>query len=101
MTRELYCYTFVSGMPLEEVEASLLLSLLAVEALHGECQTLLDSTHAFHPASRSYVIDAGTAVGRDLNRVFVNFLRREFGETAFHVERVAQFPQPQTQEVNP
>jgi hypothetical protein len=101
MTHQLYRYTFVPDTPLQEVEASLLLSLLAVEALHGESQTLLDAIHTFDRASRSYSIDAGTVVGRDLNRFFVNFLRREFGETAFQIERVTEVPQPQTLEANP
>ena len=36
---------------------------------------------------RKCVIDSSTAVGRDLNKLFVGFLQREFGEDAFHVER--------------
>jgi hypothetical protein len=85
---------------MEEVEASLLLSFLAVEGLHGECQTLLDAAHAFDGAARFCVIDAGTGVGRSLNRVFVNFLRREFGEAAFKVERVAELSHPHTHEAH-
>jgi hypothetical protein len=34
------------------------------------------------------VFDAGTPVGRDFNRLFIGFIRREFGEDAFRVERV-------------
>ncbi len=96
MTQELYRYSFVPDVASEEIEASLLLSVFAVEALHGEAQVRLDVHYAFDPPRRSCVISAATAVGRDLNRVFVGFLRREFGEKAFAVERVEGAVAPQT-----
>ena len=34
------------------------------------------------------VIDAGTPVGRDINRLIVGFVRQEFLEASFHAERV-------------
>ncbi len=88
MTRELYRYHFTPAVPPEEVEASLLLAVLAAESLHGETQVQLDAEHCFDAAKRTCVIDAATPVGRDLNRLFLGFLRREFGDAAFRVERV-------------
>lgn len=88
MTKELYRYEFPPEVPVEEVEASLLLALLATESLHGEVQVRLDASHYLDADRRACVIDAGTPVGRDINRLFVGFLRREFGEDAFSVERV-------------
>ncbi len=88
MSRDLYRYTIAPEVPVEDVEASLVLALFAVESLHGEAQTKLDASHAFDADKRSCVIDAGTPVGRDLNRVFVGFLRREFGEDSFTVDRI-------------
>jgi hypothetical protein len=88
MKGNIYRYTFVPEVPVEEVEASLVLSVFAAESLHGESQVRLDAAHAFDAAGRTCVIDAGTAVGRDLNCLFVGFLRREFGEQAFRVERL-------------
>src|SRR4051794_7912658 len=88
MTQELYRYTFAAEVPAEEVEASLLLALFAVESLHGEAQTRLDAAHYFDADRRACVIDAGTAVGRDLSRIFTGFLAREFGPGSFQVERV-------------
>jgi len=99
MTKELYRYEFQPDVPLEEVEASLLLALLATESLHGESQVRLDASHFLDPERRACVIDAGTLVGRDVNRLFVGFLRREFGEHAFGVERVNSAFQPEPQEV--
>jgi hypothetical protein len=99
MTKELYRYEFPPEVPLEEIEASLLLALLATESLHGEVQVRLDASHYLDPDRRTCVIDAGTPIGRDVNRLFVGFLRREFGEDAFHVERVASVLQHESQEV--
>ena len=90
MTKDLYRYAFTAEVPIEEVEASLLLAVLATESLHGEAQTRLDAAHYLDPAKRACVIDAGTPVGRDLNRLFTGFLSREFGADMFVVERVEE-----------
>jgi hypothetical protein len=38
MSRELYCYSFPPHVPIEEVEATLLLAIWGTESLHGEAQ---------------------------------------------------------------
>lgn len=88
MHKELYRYVFVDAVPVEEIEASLLLAVMATECLHGEAQVRLDASHYLDPNARACVIDAGTSVGRDFNRLFTGFVRREFGEDSFRVERV-------------
>jgi site-specific DNA recombinase len=50
--------------------------------------TRLDAAHYFDPDKGACVIDGGTTVGRDLNRLFIGYLRAEFGEDGFQVERV-------------
>lgn len=85
----LYRYHFPLPIPLEEVEASLVLALFALESLRGESRVRLDARHALDPERRICVLDADSPVGRELNQVFVGFLRREFGPDAFQVERVA------------
>jgi hypothetical protein len=92
MTKRIYRYRFEDPVPLDEVEDTLVLALLAVEALHGEAQVRLDAVHHFDREQRACVIDATTPVGRSLNKLFTNFLSREFGEKAFTVERVAGAP---------
>lgn len=98
MKRDVYRYAFVAEIPLEEVEASLLLAVLATESLHGEAQTRLDAAHYLDPLKRACVIDAGTLVGRDLNRLFTGFLAREFGADSFTVQHVTNESVPQPQE---
>jgi hypothetical protein len=88
MTQDVYRYAFAPHVPAEEAEATLLLALLGAESLHGEAQVLLDAGYCFDARRRSCVIDAGTAIGRDVNRLFAGFLRREFGDDSFTAERV-------------
>jgi hypothetical protein len=98
MTRELYRYAFKSDVLLEDIEASLVLALMATESLHGEAQVRLDASHYLDAEKHACVIDAGTSVGRDICCIFTGFAIREFGEDAFQVERVEsnhQSVQPQ------
>jgi hypothetical protein len=95
MPTDVYRYEFDEAIPAAEVETTLVLSLFAVEALHGESQVRLDAGHAFDAKKRLVVIDASTAVGRDLNRVFIGFVTREFGAGSFRVERVHRSSQPE------
>ena len=78
----------VVSVPSGEIEATLVLAIVAAESLHGEAQVRLDAGHAFDADRRICVIDARSEVGRDLNRLFIGFVQREFGEDAFQVERV-------------
>ncbi len=87
MTDPIYRYHFENVIPAEEVEATFVLSIFAIEALHGEAQTRLDAGHAFDGKKRVMVIAADTAVGRDLNRIFLKLITREFGPGSFRVER--------------
>jgi hypothetical protein len=90
VTNEIYRYSFPSTIPLDDVEETLLLAIIATESLHGESQVRLDSAHLFDREQRACVIDAHTQVGRDLSRLFTGFVTREFGANAFSVERVRQ-----------
>jgi hypothetical protein len=88
MTKDIYRYSFPPPVPLDEVEATLLLAIWGAESLHGESQVRLDATHLLDRDRRAVVIDAGSPAGRDVNRLFVGFVRREFGDDAFRVERL-------------
>lgn len=89
---DVYRYVFGAEIPAAEVETTLILSIFGAEALHGEAQTRLDAGHAFDARRRVVVIDAATPVGRDLNRLFIGFMTREFGPGSFRVERVQHHP---------
>jgi hypothetical protein len=88
MRLEIFRYTFAPSVPSEELEATLVLAILATESLHGASQVRLDAAHAFDTDRRICTIDARSEVGRDLNRLFIGFVAREFGDAAFEVRRV-------------
>lgn len=94
MSDEIYRYSFLSSVQFEDVEASLVLALLAAESLHGQVQVRLDAGYAADAAKRTCVIDASTPVGRDFNRLFIGFVGREFGPDSFTVERVDSLAAP-------
>jgi hypothetical protein len=95
MPRDQYCYTFNPDVPSQDVEITLLLALVAVESLHGETQASLDAEYRIDVDRRTCIVGTATPVGRDLNRLFAGFARREYGESAFRVERVGT-QQPET-----
>ena len=88
MTTQIFKYAFTDQASMTDVEAAFLLAIFAVESLHGESETRLLAEHAMDSEKRTCVIDAGTDVGQDLNRLFVGFLTREFGPDSFRVERL-------------
>lgn len=87
MNRGIYKYNFNSTVPMNEVENSLLLAVMAAESLHGRTMVRLDASFCLDPNKRSCVVDATTEIGRAIARIFTGFLTREFGEEAFKVER--------------
>lgn len=93
MTRNIYRYAFAQNVSIDEIEGTLVLAIWGTESLHGEAQVRLDAAHFFDKNRRACVIDAGTPVGQDLNRLFVGFIRRGFNANHFYVERVTD-PNP-------
>jgi hypothetical protein len=98
MSAEIYRYSFSLHVPVEDIEATLLLALWGAESLHGESQVRLDASHFLDTNRRAAVIDAGTPAGRDVNRLFVGFILREFGEDGFQVTRLDGVANRQTEE---
>lgn len=89
MMRTIYQFKFAPTLPLGEVRDSLHLAEMAAEAVHGEADVLLDAQHEFNDDDRTCRIVGSTPAGRDLVRLFSNFLRREFGRDAFAVSAVS------------
>lgn len=89
MHRRVYRYRFAPTVGAEDIEGTLLLALVGVEALYGESRVRLDAGFSFDPAARVCVLDATTGVGRDLSKLFLGFLGSQLGADAFRVERLA------------
>jgi len=93
MSREIHRYQFKTTVPADEIESTLLLAVMAVEGLHGVSRVRLEASYCFDPEKHACVIDTETIVGQDISRIFTGFAIREYGETAFRVERTDTTPQ--------
>ena len=88
MINKIHKYSFNESIPVQELEDTFMLALIAVEILHGryrvqeECKILMDKSN------RTYVIDASTDAGNDLNLLFNGFAIKEYGEHSVKVERL-------------
>jgi hypothetical protein len=89
MQDSVYRYRFSPSLDLAEVQSTVTLALMATESLHGETRVRLEQRHTFDAAARVCTIDASSEVGSDLNRLFLGFISREFGQDSFDVERIA------------
>jgi hypothetical protein len=90
MRAAVFRYDFQPEVPLDEVEHTIVLALVATESLHGECNVQLAAPHFLDKDHRACIVDATSAVGVDFNRLLLGFLRREFGSSAFRVQSVDQ-----------
>ena len=90
MRSRVFRYVFSASVSMEEVESSLLLAVLGAESLHGETEVQLNAGHFFEPERRTCVVDAETEAGRNLNKLFAGYLRREFGRHEFTVRRIKE-----------
>lgn len=91
MESHVYRYRFDDELDIAEAQATFNLSLLSAESLHGESRVCLEARHKFDAKERTCIIDATGEVGRDLNRLFVGLISREFSRDDFRIERVSQF----------
>lgn len=92
MERNVYKYTVSESVRLADIEATLDLALFGTQSLHGESRVRLDARYVADEEKRAFVIDASTEVGETLNQLFVGYVRQEFGDDAFRVERVDRLP---------
>ena len=83
-----YRYKFSDEADMKGVEETLLLSVIAVETLHGRSRVNLDAEFQLDENERICEIDGSTRVGRDIARIFTGLLTGEYGERAFTVSRV-------------
>lgn len=81
-------FVFEPHVPLAEAEMSLHLAMFAVEGLAGRVQVRLDGNYQVDGEGHAIAIDGSNRVGQMIACVFGGLLLREFGEDAFHIERV-------------
>jgi hypothetical protein len=93
MTNDLFRFTFVPDVPIDEVERTLVLSLLVVQILHGDAQSRLGLGHYFDRKRRVCIVDASTPQGHDLSKLLAGLFAREYGPDAFVVRPARRRPQ--------
>jgi len=85
--RTIHRFRFESEVPIEEAETSLVLAIIAAEALHGQPAVRLSVRYLFGEEKRACVIDGDNDVARHVILIFTQFLIHEFGEDSFQVTR--------------
>ena len=86
-TKATYSYTFKRHVPIDDVQDTLTLSILAAEHLHGRAKIRLDGWWRLDRQRRTCQIDASTRVGEVIAQLFTGYLSKEFGENSFTVRR--------------
>ncbi len=94
MNTAVFRFTFAQGVALDEVEATLLLSLLAAEGLFGESRVRLEASYFADAPRSTIVVDGSTPVGDAVVRIYTGFLTREIGADAFAVRRMPPVTSP-------
>ena len=98
--KTIHRFRFEPGVPLEEAEATLIMAIIAAEALHGQAEVRLSMRYLFgeghsRDASRhACVIDGDNEAARHVILIFTQFLIHEFGEDAFQVTREQHAAKP-------
>ena len=87
MTTETYEYKFGRSISMQSVEETLLLAVIAAEALHGRSSVNLDADFVLSEKRRRCSVNGSNQVGRDIARIFTGLLTAEIGETGFQIER--------------
>ena len=88
--RNRYVYRFRRHIDVDDLQDTLTLAVLGAENLHGRARVRLDGWWRLDRQRRQCTIDASTAIGQDIARLFTGFLTQEFGEGAFTVQRPIQ-----------
>ena len=95
MSKTVYRYQFEPDVPLEEAETSLVLAIIAAEALHGQPAVRLSLRYLFGEEKHACVIDGDNDVARQVVLIFTQFLIRQFGDDAFQITQpVRECPVP-------
>lgn len=79
MTPPMRRYEFSPATDMADVEATLLIAVLAVQSLHGATQVLLDGRYSCDSECHQCHINTDSVVGHDLNSIFAGLVVREFG----------------------
>lgn len=83
MSKNFYHFRFDTEVCLEDIEDILMLSLVAVNSLHGLTCVRLDCQFVLDEKRRDVLVDGNTPVGRCFARILLGYV-----DYAFEAERV-------------
>jgi len=86
MTRSKYNFRIGEAATMPSVEETLLMSVIAIEGIHGRARVRMDARFNVDHDRRICTVNSDNRVGEDLARVLSEFLLLEFGDEAFQVE---------------
>lgn len=92
MSKTVYRFQFEEDVPLEEAETSLVLAIIAAEALHGQPAVRLSLRYLFSEEKRACAVTADNEVARQVVMIFIQFLLRQFDDDAFQVTQPLSEP---------
>lgn len=90
MTEQTYHFQFDRRIHPKDLETTFMLSVLAVESLHGRTRVWMDrGDFRLEAQARRCTIDPETQVGRDLARIFAGYAMTIHGKHAMRIRRGA------------
>jgi len=91
-------YTFVIGVgvDLNEVNATMRLSLIAAEGVHGEARIRTEVAYTIEPLQSALRLSGDVPAVETVAQIFTSFLTREFGAESFCVRRMTSPPSEST-----
>lgn len=90
MSKTVYRYQFEPDVPLEEAETSLIMAIVAAEALYGQPAVRLSLRYLFSEEKRVCVVDGDNEIALQVVMIFTQFLLRQFGDDAFQITQPAK-----------
>lgn len=99
MAHENTIFRFAASVSMDEVRTTLQLARLAAASLHGEERVRLHADTHIDAAKRICEIDTSREAGQTLALIFGGYVRREFGEDAVFVQRIASLKQSAAKEI--
>jgi hypothetical protein len=99
MSQEITRFTLTTPIAKADIDATLMLSKLAAAALHGEERVRIHAPVEIKNGGKVIEIDSTREVGQTLALILGGYLRRELGDEAVRVERIASMTTRRPQEV--
>ena len=89
MPKNFYHFRLDSDIPIEEIEDTLMLALVAVNSLHGLTRVRLDCQFVLDKKRRHVLVDGNTTVGRCFALLLAGYIDYAFGEHRFRFRRIS------------